>query len=323
MRAWGGHSTLVEISRSWETPHVSSAMGHSSTNEHRLWKPSQSQWSRKQLNLLGGRGGRKETLANLRRPFRVSLALSLLGWVQKKNGTRLAARQSHHSRNYEGFDDKDRRETRFKNPRRALRTSIVNGWCILRHLLCRLSTGPRRSPNFFVKGEDKDCVIAALLGQVKGEHGEREYLLPMASTTRSGIKARSWMRRVIVVNQRCDRESGPALCDDNGTVLKSRDMNEVLHDLLGEIFVEHPAFFDSDIQSISDIEDKHSVCRSFCRGSDYLAIAMKVPSEDVKVVNRWSRKEASGTSKVSMDMTQCHADTHVLLPSFMRCTGAM
>jgi hypothetical protein len=128
---------------------------------------------------------------------------------------------------------------------------------------------------------------------------------------------------VIVVNQECDRVTGPALCDDNGVVLKSRDMNEILHDLLGEIFVEHPAFFDSDIQSISDIEDKYSVYRSFRRGSDSLAIAMKVPSEDIKVVNRWSRKEASGTSKASMDMTQCHADVHVLLPSFMRYTGAM
>jgi hypothetical protein len=175
----------------------------------------------------------------------------------------------------------------------------------------------------FVKGEDKDYVIVALRGQVKGEHGEREHLLPTASTTRSGIKVRSWMRRVIVVNQQCDRKSGPALCDDKGVVLRSRHMNEVLHDLLGEIFVEHPAFFDSDIQSISDTEDKCSVHRSFRRGSDSLAIAMKVPSEDTKVANRWARKEALGTGRVSMDMTQHHADAHTLLPSHMRCTGAM
>jgi hypothetical protein len=175
----------------------------------------------------------------------------------------------------------------------------------------------------FVKGEDKKYVIVALRGQVKGEHGEREHLLPTASTTRSGIKVRGWMRRVIVVNQQCDRVTGPALCDDSGVVLKSRDMNEVLHDLLGEIYVEHPAFFDSDIQSIADIEDKYSVYRSFRRGSDSLAIAMKVPSEDIKVVNRWSRKEASGTSKVSMDMTQYYADIHILLPSCLRYTGAM
>jgi hypothetical protein len=175
----------------------------------------------------------------------------------------------------------------------------------------------------FVKGEDLNYVIVALLGQVKGEHGEREHLLPTASKTRSGINVRGWVRRVIVVNQQSGRETGPAFCDDNGVVLKSRDMNEVLHDLLGEIFVEHPALFQSDIQSFSDIEDKYSVYRSFRRGSDSLAIAMKVPSEDIKVVNRWSKKEASGTSKPSMDMTQYYAEIHILLPSFMRYTGAM
>ena len=174
-----------------------------------------------------------------------------------------------------------------------------------------------------VKGWDKHYVIVALLGQVKGEHGEREHLLPTASVTRSGINVRGWVERLIAVNQVYGRETGPGFCDDNGVVLKSRDMNEILHELLGEIFIEHPALFQSDIQSIADIEDKYSVYRSFRRGSDSLAIAMKVPAEDIKVVNRWSRKEASGTGKGSMDMTQYYAEVHILLPSFMRYTGAM
>jgi hypothetical protein len=175
----------------------------------------------------------------------------------------------------------------------------------------------------FVKGQNEDYVIVALLGQVKGEHGEREHLLPTASVTRSGIKVRQWVQRVIAVNQMCGRETGPAFCDEKGVVLKSGDMNEVLHELLGEIFVEHPGLFQSDIESISDIEDKYSVYRSFRRGSDSLAIAMKVAPEDIKVVNRWSKKEAAGTSKVSLDMTQYYAEVHILLPAFKRYTGAM
>ena len=62
----------------------------------------------------------------------------------------------------------------------------------------------------FMKGLDKDYVIVALLGQVKGEHGEREHLLPTVSVTRSGIKIRRWIQRVIAVNQVCGRETGPA-----------------------------------------------------------------------------------------------------------------
>ena len=174
-----------------------------------------------------------------------------------------------------------------------------------------------------VKGQDEGYVIIALLGQVKGEHGEREHLLPTASETRSGIKVRRWVQRLIAVNQVRGRVAGPAFCDEEGVVLRSRDMNEVLHELLGEIFVEHPGLFQSDIECQADIEDKYSVYRSFRRGSDSLAIAMKVAPEDIKVVNRWSKKEASGTSKPSMDMAQYYAEIHILLPAFLRYTGAM
>jgi hypothetical protein len=49
-----------------------------------------------------------------------------------------------------------------------------------------------------------------------------------------------------------DWSTDPAFCDDS-VVLKSPDMNEIIHDLLGEIVVEHPAHFRSAVQSSSDI----------------------------------------------------------------------
>jgi hypothetical protein len=52
----------------------------------------------------------------------------------------------------------------------------------------------------FVKGLEANHVIAALFGQVKGEYGEREHLLPTAAVTGSGIKVRAWVKRVIVTN---------------------------------------------------------------------------------------------------------------------------
>ena len=175
----------------------------------------------------------------------------------------------------------------------------------------------------FVKGREKSYVIVALLGKVKGEHGERAHLLPTASVTQSGINVRGWIHRVIGINQGCGRVNGPALCDDEGVVLTTSNMNEVLHRLLGEIFEKHPGYFQSDIRSIADIEDQYSVFRSFRRGSDSHAIAMKIPEADIKVVNRWAKKEAAGTCKMSMDMPQAYAEIHILLPSFMRYTGAM
>ena len=49
---------------------------------------------------------------------------------------------------------------------------------------------------------------------------------------------------------------GPAFCDNNGVVLKSRDMNVNFHELLGENFVEHPANFQADIHDVADVEDQ-------------------------------------------------------------------
>jgi hypothetical protein len=111
----------------------------------------------------------------------------------------------------------------------------------------------------FVYGLESNHVIVALLGQVKGEHSKREHLLTMVSIARSGTRVRGWVRRVIAANQICGRVTGPAFCDDQGVELKSQNMIEFLHELLGEILVEHPAFFQADIQTIADVEDKYSV----------------------------------------------------------------
>jgi hypothetical protein len=158
---------------------------------------------------------------------------------------------------------------------------------------------------------------------VKGEHGERQHLPPTSSFTQSGINVRGWSHSALAVNQAFGRVNGPALCDDNGLVSKTSDVDETFHELLGEICVEHPAHFQADIKSSADIEHQHSVFRSLRRGPDSHAIAMKIAEADVKVVNRWSKKEASGAGKMSMDMTQHCADVHIPLPAFLRCIGAV
>jgi hypothetical protein len=149
----------------------------------------------------------------------------------------------------------------------------------------------------FVKGLEEDYYIVALLGQVKGEHGEREHLLPMASVTHSGLQVRKWIKRVIAANQVCGHVSGPGFCYDNGVVLKMSDLNVILHELLGEIFVQHSSLFQADVQPLTKIEDKYSVYHSF-RGLDSLAIAQKVPSEDIKVSNGGQKRRLTGQASL-------------------------
>jgi hypothetical protein len=175
----------------------------------------------------------------------------------------------------------------------------------------------------FSADDTKDHVVFALLGTVKGEHLERQHLLPTVNETQSGIPVRRWLKRILGANRMCGRSSGPAFCDEDGVVLTSRDMNVCLHEILGELLVEHPTMFLADVKTRADIEEKYNVYRSFRRGSDSQAIAMNVSKTDIDVVNRWQKKEAAGTSRPGHQMHHHYADINILLPNFRRYTRAM
>jgi hypothetical protein len=172
-------------------------------------------------------------------------------------------------------------------------------------------------------GSPDKHVVIALLGQVKGEHNERQHLIPAVNETKSGIQVRRWLRRTLAANFAEGRVTGPAFCDEKGIVLTTRVMNEMFHEMLEEIRVEHKTLFLGDILSRADIEEKYNVYRSFRRGSDSRAIAMGVSPIDIDVVNRWTKKEAAGTSRVSHKMKHHYADVAILLPAFERYTKVM
>jgi hypothetical protein len=176
----------------------------------------------------------------------------------------------------------------------------------------------------FTPDGTQDHVVFALLGTVKGEHLEREHLLPSVNTTGSGIPVRRWLKRVLVANQQLGRHSGPAFCDEDGVVLTTRDMNESLYDILGDLLSEHPSLFLADVKTRSDIEEKYNVYRSFRRGSDSQAMAMNVTEYDIDVVNRWVKKEKAGTNRPGQSKMKHHySDINIMLPNFRRYTMAM
>jgi hypothetical protein len=50
---------------------------------------------------------------------------------------------------------------------------------------------------------------------------------------------------------------------------------------------------------------------------------MGVSPIDIDMVNRWTKKEAAGTSRVSHEMKHHFADVAILLPVFERYTKVM
>jgi hypothetical protein len=112
-------------------------------------------------------------------------------------------------------------------------------------------------------GDPSKHIVIALLGSVKGEPNERQHLIPSVNVTKSGIQVQRWLRQSLAANFTKGKVSGPVLCDANGLVLTTRIMNEMLHEMLEEICLEHKTLFLADISSGSDIEEKYNVYRFF------------------------------------------------------------
>ena len=93
--------------------------------------------------------------------------------------------------------------------------------------------------------------------------------------------------------------------------------------LLVEMFDENPRLFGLDIKEASDLSDKYNVFRSFRRGSESRAVAMKVSEADRYVANRWKKKETAGSNKVSHAIDQIYVDVALVKDAFLRHTEAM
>lgn len=168
-----------------------------------------------------------------------------------------------------------------------------------------------------------DDVIVPLLGRFKGEHHAKQHLLISCATTGSGIQVKLWLSRVMAVHKACGRSTGPAFVNVKGYQSSTSDMNDLFLDVLTEIYEVDPKLFGVDVIEVGDLADKFNVFRSFRRGSESRAVAMKVSEADRYVVNRWKKKESAGAGKVHHAIDQHYVDINMVKESFLRYTAAM
>lgn len=170
---------------------------------------------------------------------------------------------------------------------------------------------------------ETENVIIPLLGRFKGEHHAKQHLLLSKGVTGSGIRIRLWMQRVIAVHRSYRRVAGPAFVNSTGQQSTTSEMNELFLEALIEIHERRPDLFGYDVESAADLQDKFNVFRSFRRGSESRAVAMKVSEADRYVVNRWKRKESAGVNRVGHSIDQHYVDVALVNESFLRYTEAM
>ena len=106
--------------------------------------------------------------------------------------------------------------------------------------------------------------------------------------TESGFQVRQWTEAVVELLIEEKNLSGPAICDEQGCLIATSEVDAEFHYQLAQVKESHPELF----PGVADIETEFGIFRSLRRGSTSRAIAQGL-KEEVDAQNRWRKVETS------------------------------
>ncbi len=148
-------------------------------------------------------------------------------------------------------------------------------------------------------------VTICLLGRFKGEEGDRMHVFPLASVTRSGIRIRLWLERLVRLLRTEGKTGCPAFCDEDGYQLSAADLEAVMHPILRRLQSDESK--PDVILPGLDVETEFRMARSLRRGSESEALDQGVPESTVRLVNRWGSYERNRGAEPGFDMLDHYA----------------
>ena len=149
-------------------------------------------------------------------------------------------------------------------------------------------------------------VVVALLGFFKAESGERMHVFSLANTTRTGIRVRVWLERVVRILLSEGKKECPAFCDEEGYILTHDHVEEVIHPIIE--LLQGSGELGQALPKGVDVETFYRCDRSFRRGSATTALVHKVKRETIEFVNRWRSFERNKGKSPSLQMLWHYAD---------------
>jgi hypothetical protein len=172
------------------------------------------------------------------------------------------------------------------------------------------------------KGGDRYFIVA-LLGKIKGEHQDRCHLLPCACITQSGIRVKEWVKALIQEKKNQGQVNGPLFTDRDNVIWTTHALDDMLTELLEEIYDANPRLFPISVTSREDISGNYQVFRTYRRSSDTRALEQQISATDIDIVNRWHKMEQAKGSRPAFQMKEHYAQAELLLQPFLRYTTAM
>ena len=156
-------------------------------------------------------------------------------------------------------------------------------------------------------------VIISLLGRFKSEEGDRMHVFPLASVTRSGIRIRAWLERVVTVLRMEQKHNCPAFCDVDGFALRASDIEAVFHPILADMQLEDR--FSEFLPRGLDVREHYMCFRSFRRGAETTARNQGVDKSVIEFIHRWSESERSRGNVPGFNMLEHYAEGAQMRPT--------
>ena len=164
-------------------------------------------------------------------------------------------------------------------------------------------------------------VVVALLGFFKAEGGERMHVFSIANQTNSGVRVLIWLERVANILKQEQKKGCPAFCDEDGFILTSTDVEQVMHPIL-EMLQGEPGLEQSLPRGI-DIETFYRCERFFRRGAETTALVSKVSKTTIEFVHRWRSFETNKGKSPGFNMLHHYADGELTRPLQLDFTSAV
>ena len=111
-----------------------------------------------------------------------------------------------------------------------------------------------------------------------------------------------------------NKSIGPAICNEDGSLVTAQDLNAELHDVLLEIQSGSLELIASSI----DVKYECSFNRLFCRGATTRAREMGVSEATISINSQWRQVERSGGSMPNLRMIHFYTEILQTLVSHLR-----
>jgi hypothetical protein len=164
-------------------------------------------------------------------------------------------------------------------------------------------------------------VCAPLLGRFKTETGEDKHVAVLANESKSGLKFRLWLERLvwILVREGKDRISGPAFCRVDGTMLRSYEIDWEFHKALKVVQLERPDLIPEE----TNVVDMYGTYRSLRRGSLTRATEEGIKGTDLDMINRWRKFESNKGGKPHMSMREHYLEIKLVIKRMLAYSKAL